>query len=49
MSGERVVGEEWLLVDLKQRIRDVQQGPDEALYVMTDGNDGKILRLVPRK
>jgi len=48
-SGERVVGEERLLVDLKQRIRGVQQGPDEALYVMTDGNDGKILRLVPRK
>ncbi len=49
LSGERVVGEERLLVDLKQRIRGVQQGPDEALYVMTDGNDGKILRLVPRK
>jgi glucose/arabinose dehydrogenase len=49
LAGERVVGEERLLVDLKQRIRGVQQGPDEALYVMTDGNDGKILRLVPRK
>ncbi len=49
LSGERVIAEERLLVDLNQRIRGVQQGPDEALYVMTDGNDGKILRLVPKK
>ena len=49
LAGDRVVGEERLLVDLKQRIRGVQQGPDEALYVMTDGADGKILRLVPKK
>jgi glucose/arabinose dehydrogenase len=49
LSGERVVAEERLLVNLNQRIRGVQQGPDDALYVMTDGNDGKILKLVPRK
>ncbi len=49
LMGERVIAEERLLVDLNQRIRGVQQGPDEALYVMTDGNDGKILRLVPKK
>ena len=49
LSGERVVAEERLLVDLNQRIRGVQQGPDEALYVMTDGNEGKMLRLVPKK
>jgi glucose/arabinose dehydrogenase len=47
LAGERVVGEERLLVDLKQRIRDVRQGPDGALYVMTDGNDGKIMRIAP--
>ncbi|MEP7310295.1 MAG: PQQ-dependent sugar dehydrogenase [Acidobacteriota bacterium] len=49
LSGERVVAEERLLADLNQRIRGVQQGPDESLYVMTDGNEGKLLRLVPRK
>jgi hypothetical protein len=27
----------------------IQQGPDEALYVLTDGNEGKILRLAPKK
>jgi glucose/arabinose dehydrogenase len=49
MSGERVVGEERLLIDLKARIRGVVQGPDDALYVLVDGNDGKILRLTPKK
>jgi glucose/arabinose dehydrogenase len=49
MSGDRVVGEERLLVDLKARIRGVEQGPEGALYVLVDGNDGKILRLVPKK
>jgi glucose/arabinose dehydrogenase len=49
LSGDRVVGEERLLVDLKARIRGVVQGPDDALYVLVDGNDGKILRLIPKK
>ena len=49
LSGDRVVGEERLLADLKQRIRGVEQGPDGALYVLTDGNDGKILKLTPKK
>jgi glucose/arabinose dehydrogenase len=49
MKDERVIGEERLLVDLKSRIRGVSEGPDGALYVMTDGNAGKILRLVPKK
>ncbi|MGB7220262.1 MAG: PQQ-dependent sugar dehydrogenase [Vicinamibacterales bacterium] len=49
MNGERVVAEERLLTDLNSRIRGVNQGPDGALYVMTDGLDGKILRLVPKK
>jgi glucose/arabinose dehydrogenase len=46
LNGERVTGEERLLVDLDSRIRDVQQGPDEGLYVLVDGNMGKILKLV---
>ena len=44
-NGDRVVGEERLLADLNARIRGVSEGPDGALYVMTDGNGGKILRL----
>ena len=47
LKGDRVVGEEWLLRDLGQRIRDVGQGPDGAIYVATDG--GSILRLSRRE
>ena len=49
LDGERVVGEERLLTGLDTRMRDVRQGPDGALYVMTDGQDGRILKLVPRR
>ncbi len=45
LEGDRVIAEERLLVDLNQRIRGVTEGPDGALYVLTDGNAGKILRL----
>ena len=38
---------ESLLVDLRQRIRDVRQGPDELLYVLTDAEDGAVLRIEP--
>jgi glucose/arabinose dehydrogenase len=54
-EGMRVAGEEFLLTELGgTRFRDVKQGPDGALYVMTDtrppgpGSD-KIFRLVPKK
>jgi aldose sugar dehydrogenase len=49
LSGDRVVGEQRLLTELKARIRGVNEGPDGALYVLTDGPAGKILRLVPKK
>ena len=49
LKDDRVVGEERLLTELNTRIRGVEQGPDGALYVLTDGNAGKILRLVPKK
>jgi len=49
LDGDKVVGEEWLLQDLKARLRDVRVGPDGAVYVATDDADGKILRLVPSK
>ena len=48
IEGEKVVGEERLLGDLKERIRDVRQGPDGALYVLTDAANGRLLKLVPR-
>jgi glucose/arabinose dehydrogenase len=48
LDGGRVVGEERLLDRLKSRIRDVMQGPDGWIYVLTDGVEGQILRLQPR-
>ena len=49
LNGERVVAEERLLTGLNTRIRGVTEGPDGALYVLTDGNGGQILRLTPKK
>jgi glucose/arabinose dehydrogenase len=48
ISGERVTGEERLLSDLGERIRDVVQGPDGALYIATDSRNGKLIKLVPK-
>ena len=45
LDGDRVTGEEHLLADRKQRVRDVRQGPDGALYVVTDQADGELWRL----
>ncbi|MCW5694031.1 MAG: PQQ-dependent sugar dehydrogenase [Pseudolabrys sp.] len=41
--------EERLLQDLGERIRDVRQGPDGALYLLTDSEAGRILRVSPGK
>jgi glucose/arabinose dehydrogenase len=38
---------ESLLTDLKQRIRDIRQGPDGFLYLLTDEDDGALLRIEP--
>jgi glucose/arabinose dehydrogenase len=43
----RVTGEERYLGDLGTRIRDVRQGPDGLLYVVTDESNGRVLRVVP--
>ena len=45
--GGRVVSESRLLGELKERVRDVRQGPDGLLYVLTDSHDGKLIRLLP--
>lgn len=43
-----VVGQEILLTELGERIRDVRVGPDELIYVLTDSADGRLLRLRPQ-
>jgi len=46
LDGDKVVGEEHLLTDRNQRIRDVREGPDGLLYVVTDG--GELWRIKPK-
>ena len=48
LDGNRVVREERLLADLSHRIRDVRQGPDGLLYLLSDASDGQLLRVEPR-
>lgn len=47
LQGDKVVKEEKLLQDMKQRIRDVREGPDGLLYVLTDHDNGQLIRLQP--
>ena len=47
LDGNMVVKEERLLGQANSRIRDVRQGPDGYLYVLTDSADGQLLRLQP--
>jgi len=49
MKDGKIVSEERLLDDLGARIRDVRQGPDGYVYVLTDAGDGKLLRVAPGK
>jgi aldose sugar dehydrogenase len=46
-NGNAVTGEEHLLRNLHERIRDVRQGPDGALWLLTDSSAGRILRVTP--
>jgi len=45
LDGAKVIGEEKLTIG--QRVRDVRQGPDGYLYVLTDEDDGALLRILP--
>ena len=47
LDGTRVAHEERLLEDLGKRIRDVVQGPDGSLYLLTDEDNGEVLRVAP--
>ena len=49
LDGEKVVKEERLLQGLNERIRDVRQGPDGAIWLLTDASNGRILRVAPAK
>ena len=45
LQGDQVVREERLLTNLNHRVRDVREGPDGWLYVLTDNADGRVLRI----
>lgn len=45
LDGRKVVRQERLLPNLSERVRHVVQGPDGWLYILTDNEDGKVLRL----
>ncbi len=47
LDGDKVTGEERLLQNLNERIRDVRQGPDGAVWLLTDNSAGRILRIAP--
>ena len=49
LENNRVVGEEHLLADRGQRVRDVGQGPGGALYVVTDESNGQLWKIEPRR
>lgn len=45
LSGNRITGQEKLLTHLGKRLRDVRQGPDGWLYLLTDERNGEVLRI----
>ncbi|MDX1677449.1 PQQ-dependent sugar dehydrogenase [Arsukibacterium sp.] len=47
IENGKVVSEQLLLTGLNSRLRDVRTGPDGALYILTDGASGELLRLTP--
>jgi glucose/arabinose dehydrogenase len=49
IEGNRVVGEEHLLADRDQRVRDVRQGPEGELYVVTDERNGELWKITPKR
>ena len=48
LDNNKVTGEEHLLADRRQRVRDVRQGSDGALYIVTDQDNGELWRVGPR-
>jgi len=48
LDGEKVVSDQRVFPELDQRLRDIRTGPDGALYILTDGGNGKLLRISAR-
>jgi aldose sugar dehydrogenase len=49
IQNDRVAGEEHLLTDRHHRIRDVRQGPDGFLYIVTDDTNGELWKVAPKR
>ena len=48
LKDGKVIGEERLFTDIGGRVRDVVTGPDGAIYVVTDEDDGKLIKITPK-
>jgi glucose/arabinose dehydrogenase len=48
LKDGKVVGEERLFTDIGGRVRDVKVGPDGAIYLLTDEQDGKLIKVTPK-
>lgn len=49
LEDNRVIGEERLLTERDERIREVVQGPDDAVYLLTDSDDAELLKITPAR
>jgi glucose/arabinose dehydrogenase len=47
LEGQQVQGEEWMLEDMERRIRDVKVAEDGSIWLLTEHEDGEVLRLTP--
>ena len=47
LDGGRIVGQERLFDEIGERLRDIRAGPDGALYVLTDSENGRVIRVTP--
>jgi aldose sugar dehydrogenase len=48
LQGNKILRDDQMLGDLKERIRDVRQGPDGYIYLLTDSETGRVLKLIPK-
>jgi len=49
VEGRNVLQQETLFKELKQRLRDVREGPDGEIYLLTDADDGKVIRVTRKQ
>lgn len=49
LDGERIMHEERMFGELNTRLRDIEQGPDGYLYLLTDERNGKLIQVKPAK